>query len=813
MKKKNKYICIHGHFYQPPRENAWLETIEMQDSAAPFHDWNERINFECYAPNTAARILDQAGHIVNIKNNYAHISFNFGPTLLSWMQKEDPDTYESILSADQQSMEHFDGHGSALAQVYNHIIMPLANDRDKETQIIWGIRDFENRFARKPKGMWLAETAVDTATLEVLVKHGIEYTLLAPRQAKAIKRIDDSTWTSLDGGVDPRRPYRCYLPSGKHIDLFFYDGNVAQDVAFKGLLNNGKGFAERLLDIFDDNESPQLVHIATDGESYGHHHSYGEMALAACLNYIEEESDTSLINYGAYLAKFPPEYEVKIHENSSWSCVHGVERWRSNCGCNTGGKPHWNQNWRQPLRELLNWLREELIGIYEKEASKYLKDPWEARNKYIEVILNRQAYNIQQFIEGQASRTLHDDEKTTVLRLMEMQRNALLMFTSCAWFFDEVSGIETDQVLQYALRSIYYAHQVGKVDLHPEFLKRLEGIPSNMYENGASSYKKNILPSQLNLDRVGMHYAIASLFEKDPTELSLFNYKVINENFDKEIAGKYRLVMGRTTILSKITHSKKQFSFAVLYLGQQNIIGNISTAISSARFAEMRDTLIKEFRGTDLGRVIGSMQSFLGSEKFSIWHLFRDEKRAILKQITQKSLKQVEHGFREIYEDNYQLMTGMLKSKIPVPSAYKGAIQHVVNSDLHLFFEKDILNIEEINRLAEEIQVWNLEITNPQALKLAAGERIFYEIQKIDYLAIPKEQIDLLVRILSLFNDLDLDLDIWKSQNHYYILVQSFLKQKRTFPNEDWKQSFLHLGKLLDVQVDALGNIEYSVKK
>ncbi len=813
MSKKNKYICIHGHFYQPPRENAWLEAIEMQDSAAPFHDWNERINFECYAPNTAARILDDQGDIINIKNNYANISFNFGPTLLSWMQKEDPDTYESILAADQKGIEAFNGHGSALAQVYNHLIMPLANARDKETQVIWGIRDFESRFNRKPKGIWLAETAVDTATLEVLVQHGIEYTLLAPRQAKAIKRIDDTNWTSLDNrGIDPRRPYRCYLPSGKHIDLFFYDGNVAQDVAFRGLLNNGKGFAQRLLDIFDEDDLPQLVHIATDGESYGHHHHHGEMALADCLNFIQQESEVELINYGAYLEKFPPEYEVKIHENSSWSCVHGVERWRSNCGCNTGGHSNWNQNWRQPLRELLDWLRDELIVVYEKEAKKYLNDPWEARNEYIHVILNRQEYIIQQFIKKQARRELHEEEVTTVLRLLEMQRNALLMFTSCAWFFDEVSGIETDQVLQYALRTIHYTSQVANLDLHPEFLNKLENIPSNVYENGASSYKNNILPTRLNLERVGMHYAIASLFEKNPTELSLFNYRVINETFDKEIAGKYRLVTGRTTVLSKITLSQKQFSFAVLYLGQQNIIGNISTDISKERFIEMRDTLITEFRSTDLGRVIGSMQSFLGSEKFSIWHLFRDEKRAILKQITQKSLKQVEHGFRDIYEDNYQLMTGMLKSDIPLPSAYKGAVQHVVNSDLHQFFEKDILNIAEINRLTEEIQTWDLEITNPQAIKLAAGERIFYEIRKIDYLAIPKEQLDMLVRIVSIFNDLDLELDIWKSQNHYHLLVQSFLTHKRTFPNKEWKEAFIQLGKLLNVRVDRLEKLKQSVK-
>ncbi len=805
----NKFICIHGHYYQPPRENAWLEAIEKQDSATPFHDWNERINFECYAPNTAARILESDHNIIKINNNYAQISFNFGPTLLSWLKKEDEDTHRAIIDADRQSARHFNGHGSAIAQVYNHIIMPLANERDKDTQIIWGIKEFESQFQRTPKGMWLAETAADTDTLEALVRHGIEYTILAPRQAQAFKRISDNEWTPLnDSGIDPRRPYRCFLPSGKHIDLFFYDGNVAQDVAFKGLLNDGKAFAQRLLNIFDDDDRPQLVHIATDGESYGHHHHHGEMALADCLNYIKQDSSANLINYAAYLEKFPPEYEVKIHENSSWSCVHGVERWRSNCGCNTGGNAGWSQNWRGPLRALLNWLRDELVPIYEKEISQFLLDPWKARNNYIDVILDRDIDNIHRFIQHNAKRSLTENEVTTVLRLMEMQRNAQLMFTSCAWFFDEVSGLETNQVLQYALRAIDYAKQVADVDLHPAFLEKLKAVPSNVYDNGAVSYEKEIIPTRLGLERVGMHYAIASLFEEDPNDLSLFNYKATNTSFDRNIAGNYRFITGQTIVQSKITLSKKAFSFAVLYLGQQNIIGNISTDLSKEGFLEAQRVLKEEFLGTDLGRVIGSMQSYFKSDKFSIYHLFRDEKRHILKQITEKSLHQVEHGFREIYDDNYQLMTGMLKSNIPLPIAYKGAIQHIVNTDLHRFFEQDILKIADLKRLAKEISIWKLEIADAQTLKFTAGERIFYEIRKINHAAIPSKQIRMLVEIVQIFNNLGLELDIWKSQNHYFSLLEDFLIRARTFPNEEWKSTFLELGKLLKVNTTRLNTVE-----
>ncbi|MBL7776289.1 MAG: DUF3536 domain-containing protein, partial [Saprospiraceae bacterium] len=432
MSGKNKYICVHGHFYQPPRENAWLETVEQQQSARPFHDWNERINFECYAPNAAARILDKERWIVKIRNNYNRISFNFGPTLLTWMEQNDPEAYALLLKADQRSQERYGSHGSALAQVHSHLILPLANYRDKVTQVYWGVRDFEYRFKRYPEGIWLAETAVDTETLEVLAAHGIQFTVLAPRQAKAVRKLGSASWKPVEADtIDTRRPYCCQLPSGRRISVYFYHGRVAQEVAFNGLLNNGKAFAERLLSILDDGPEAQLAHIATDGESYGHHHRFGEMALAAALNHIEDNGLATLTNYGQFLELHPPEWEVDIHENSSWSCLHGVERWRDNCGCNTGGNPGWHQRWRKPLRDTLDWLRDQLVPAYEKAARPYLADPWKARNEYIEVMLRRTDNSVREFFEQQARKTLTEQEKTKVLRLLEMQRHAVLMYTSC----------------------------------------------------------------------------------------------------------------------------------------------------------------------------------------------------------------------------------------------------------------------------------------------------------------------------------------------------------------------------------------------
>ncbi|HKG22327.1 MAG TPA: DUF3536 domain-containing protein, partial [Blastocatellia bacterium] len=365
----SRHICIHGHFYQPPRENPWLEEVELQDSSFPYHDWNQRITAECYAPNAASRILDKSGRLTDIVNNYSKISFNFGPTLLSWMERHAPAVHRTILDADGESRESFSGHGSALAQVYNHVIMPLASPRDKRTQVVWGIRDFEYRFGRKPEGMWLAETAVDIETLETLAQNGIRFTILAPRQAARV-RSPGKRWRDVSGGrVDPKQPYRYNLPSGKSIDLFFYDGPISQDVAFNNLLASGERFAGRLLRAFTGTHGQnQLVHIATDGETYGHHHRHGDMALAYCIRHIESNNLAKVTVYGEYLEKFPPAQEVEILENTSWSCAHGVERWRQNCGCSTG-REGWTQAWRSPLRQALDWLRDGLEAVYERELS------------------------------------------------------------------------------------------------------------------------------------------------------------------------------------------------------------------------------------------------------------------------------------------------------------------------------------------------------------------------------------------------------------------------------------------------------------
>ncbi len=484
----NKFICIHGHFYQPPRENPWLEAITYQESAYPFHDWNERINAECYAPNTRARILDEKGVVIERVNNYSKISFDFGPTLLSWMEFKAPDTYQAVLEADKISRETFSGHGSAMAQCYSHMIMPLADSKDKYTQVYWGIRDFEFRFKRLPEGMWLPETAVDLETLQIMADLGIRFTVLAPHQAGRL----------LDHGeLDINQPYSVRLGAGRSINVFFYNGALSQSLAFENILQDGKCFAEKLMQT-DNTDGPQLLSVATDGETYGHHHKFGDMALAFALKYIDDQVDARLTNFAEYLEKFPPQEEIEIIEKTSWSCAHGVGRWSSNCGCETGGHPEWNQGWRGPLRKALDWFQCRADSIFVEVGKGLFKDPWEARNRYIDIRINR--YDRDTFLAEQCQNSLDESKKVVVLKLLELQSNAMLMYTSCGWFFNDISGIETEQILLYAGKAIQLAEEISGEVLEPHFLELLELAESNVLEkgNGSQVYKNVIEKARMD---------------------------------------------------------------------------------------------------------------------------------------------------------------------------------------------------------------------------------------------------------------------------------------------------------------------------
>jgi len=803
------YICIHGHFYQPPRENPWLEEVEMQDSAKPYHDWNEKITEECYEQNTASRILDSEKRIIDIVNNYSKISFNFGPTLLSWLERHTPEVYKTIIETDKESRKQFSGHGPAIAQAYNHIIMPLANMRDKITQTIWGIRDFEHRFGRKPEGMWLPETAVDIETLDIMAEQGIKFVILAPYQACKVRKIGEEKWSSVSGGnINPKMPYLCKLPSGRRINLFFYDGPIANEVAFGNLLKNGENFAKRLLTRFSQaQEQPQIVHIATDGETYGHHFRFGDMALAYCIYFIESNHLAKITIYGEYLEKNPPTYEVEINENTSWSCSHGVERWRSDCGCNIGTHPRWNQKWRAPLREAMDWLRDNLISLFEKEMAVYVHDPWQARNDYIKVILDRSVQNVERFFSEHTVKKLSREEKVKVLKLLEMQRHAMLMYASDGWFFDEISGIETIQIMQYGARAMQLVREISGVDLEPNYIQILERAPSNIpeYKNGARIYNRFVKPNVIDLLRVGAHYAVSSLFKEYPETIKIYCYTANSETYEREKVENRKLAIGRARIRSDITWEESTISFAVIHLGDQNLFGGVYGHMKDDAFSKMSKNVKKVFQKGDIPEVITLIDTYFETHSYSLWHLFTDEQRKILNQILEPAQKEVEAIFRKIYKNNYPLMQTIIAIGIPPPTALSTVIGFILNMDIRKLLEDEETDLEQLQRLVEEMKKWSLE-PDKTSLEFVANQKINKLMERLYKTPEDVSLLETIDNTLKILSNIPLELNLWKAQNIYFSIHKNLcdvipIKAEPADPKaKKWSEHFKSLEEFLKVK-------------
>ena len=760
------YVCIHGHFYQPPRENPWLEAVELQDSAYPYHDWNERVTAECYAPNSAARILNAEQRIIRILNNYEKISFNFGPTLLSWLETNSPKVYRAILQADQVSRERFSGHGSAIAQAYHHIIMPLANQRDKHTQVVWGIRDFEHRFGRIPEGMWLPETAVDIETLEILAKLRIKFTILAPRQARQEGKIGGRSWKDVSGErIDPSMPYQVNLPSGRKISLFFYDSPISRAVAFEDLLANGEGFAKRLMAGFaeDLRPWPELVHIATDGETYGHHHRFGEMALASALAYIESNQFAQLTNYGEYLERHPPIHRVEILENSSWSCIHGIERWRSNCGCNSGGRAGWNQEWRQPLREALDWLRDTLAPKYEQRTRELLKDAWAARNEYIDVVLDRSDESVERFLKKHSVRELDANERVEVLRLLELQRHAMLMYTSCGWFFDEVSGIETVQVLHYAGRAIDLAEQVFGDRLEADFLQRLAKAKSNVPEHGdgARIYESFVKPSRVDLLKVGSHYAVSEIFEPHGENAELYCYTVDRKEHTCRQLGTAKLVMGKARFASTITQESAMLDFGAVHFGKHHLAAWVradSAEGDGARLNELIESFSQDGKN-DEAEIRSRLRQAFG-EVHSLQALFRDEQRKVLAVLSNSVLAEVDAAHRQVYERHAEFMQFLTGSGMPLPKSFQAAARSALNSFLRDELAADELRTDRIHSLLGEVKALEI-ILDAATLGFVLRKRIEKMAEAVAANVADVRQIEQLQKAVALARSLPFAVDLW----------------------------------------------------
>ena len=807
-----RYVCIHGHFYQPPRENPWLEEVELQESAYPFHDWNMRVNEECYRQNAASRILGPDRKIINIVNNYSNMSFNFGPTLLSWLELHEPDVYDSILEADKKSMQQFSGHGAAIAQVYNHMILPLANTRDKHTQVIWGIEDFKNRFEREPEGMWLPETAVNTDSLEVLAEYGIKFTILAPHQAQKVRKIGVGRWGDVKkDSLDITMPYLCNLPSGKSIVLFFYNGNVANGVAYGGLLHSGKDFADKLIDAFNKNKNEsQLIHIATDGESFGHHHRYGDMALAYCLHYIKTNNLAKITIYSEYLEKFPPTHEVQIVENTSWSCAHGIERWKSNCGCSGKKEFSGKQQWREPLRNSMDWLRDRLAENFETSLSQYCSDPWKVRNEYIKVVNDRSEENVIDFFEevtnqsdSEEPKELDLSDKIKFFKLMETQRMSMLMFTSCGWFFDNITGIETLQVMQYAARAMQLYHELTGTDLLDQFKAIIVKAPANLVNvnNGKEAYEKFVEPTRIDLNRVGAHIALSSIFmDSLEDEQNIYCYTVHIRDYKDARAGFQKLATGRISIRSNIILEEHSVDFATLHLGAHNLFTAIESPRNEQEFQQIRNELETGLYNGQTNEVMREINIKFSRHSYTIWHLFKDEQRRLVYDLLKGTWDNAETSFRHIYEDNYSIMLMLRNMNMNLPKVLAAPAEFIINQDLFREIQDEDMSIDRLKELTDEAARLDLQL-DKETLRFEASAKInnlmeTFETANIDWVNDDIELLSIIERALSIFKKIVPDMDLQLAQNILFTIGKEKypqMKEKASQQNEEaveWVELF-----------------------
>ncbi len=777
-----RYACIHGHFYQPPRENPWLGVVEAEDSAAPHHDWNERIDAECYAANASARVLDGRGRITAIVSNYERISFNVGPTLLSWMERADRATYEAILEADRASAIRLGGHGNAIAQAYGHAILPLADPRDRATQVRWGIADFRRRFGRAPEGMWLPETAVDTPTLEELARCGIGFTILAPHQAAAVAPIDADEWTATPpGSIDTTIPYRCDLPSGRSIALFFYDGPLAQAVAFGGLLADGREYARRLAALVPSAAAagPRLAHVATDGETYGHHHRFGDMALAAALRAVEQDHGLRVVNYGWFLARNPPRMRARIREGTSWSCAHGVQRWRADCGCAAGRGQGWNQAWRAPLRSALESLKAGLDAVFEREGGWAPADPWRARDEYVEVVLDRSQSAVDRFLDRHRAGPLDPAGVVRALRALEMQRAGLLMFTSCGWFFDDVGGIETVQVLKYACRAAHLAKTLSGEDLETPLLAALERARSNVPAIGdaAAVYRRQVLPLAVDLRRVAAHHAIAGVL--DPAEAEpkpAYSYEVQRLDWAEEEWSDSRLAVGRVMVTSVDTRESAESGVALLYFGGHDFRCDVFEPGEPEAFAQVRDELLDKYTRHSLSDVVTAMNRRFGEAgSFTLRDAFLEERRRILAGVVARTLADLEAQYVAFHREHGRLLAYLAGSGAPLPEAFRIAAEFALSREaepiVRALAERAadpvtcLLDdsIDDLRRVAAQASELGVRLRS-ERLRAALAEALPRLVDSLGS-RIDAARVEAIGALLDLAVQSALPLDLWRVQN------------------------------------------------
>ncbi len=777
----DKWVCIHGHFYQPPRENPWLEAIEPQPSAHPYRDWNARITAECYRPNAAARVVDGTNHIIEIVDNYQRMSFNVGPTLMSWMEDFAPDVHASLIEADRASARRFGGHGSAMAQVYNHVIMPLASPRDRATQVRWGIADFVHRYGRRPEGMWLAECAVDIPSLEALAAEGILFTVLAPYQARAW-RPPNGAWRTEP--IDPGRAYRCPLPSGRSIDLFFYDGQTAQAVAFERLLADGHQIIARMTarGPTEDGAAP-LCHIATDGETYGHHHRYGDMALAWALSQVEHGwNGARLTNYAEFRTVVPAVWEVQLAEHTSWSCVHGTARWREDCGCNSGGHPGWNQAWRRPLRDAFDWLREQAAAALEHVGRLLFHDAWAARDAYIEVLLHRTAEARDQFLAVHASHVLDPSERVRALSLMEMARHAMLMYTSCGWFFDELSGIETVQCMQYAARVAELIEDIGGDAVEGELVHRLALARSNLLDegDGRKVWAQRVRPARIDPEKVCAHVAVHTLVEPDAVKsVDVYGYHVDFIDRIERRSGRARLVAGTVRVRSRLTEAATALCFAGLHLGEQHVTGGIRPPMEEAAWGRVLDELSGAFKTADVFAAQRVIDHHFPGAQLSLSALLPGSRERVLGAVLGDAIAEAESELADAYDAKVPLIRWLVAHELPVPDVLRTTAEATLRRRVLANMRATSPSFQQLREhMTEAIEV-RVSLDTPE-IALAASEALGLLLERVvgDGSELDAVLLDAVTAAADVAAKMRSAVDMWNAQNATWRLLKRLSELK-----------------------------------
>ncbi|MEH2178761.1 DUF3536 domain-containing protein [Nostoc sp.] len=871
-KANGVYVTVHGHFYQPPRENPYLDAIERQPSAAPFHDWNERIHWECYRPNAFARVLNDRGEVVGIVNNYEYFSFNIGPTLMSWLERYDVEVYQRILEADAKSSQRLHGHGNAIAQVYNHIIMPLANERDKYTQIRWGKEDFRSRFGRDPEGMWLAETGVDYPTLEALVAEGIRFIILAPSQALRCRPFPTEDhphpeWLEVGGSqIDPTRPYRCYLQPTldtsssslsaiatkskedrkeelPYIDIFFYDGPISRDMGFSDVVYNSSRFGGRIGSaVRGDHRPAQLISVATDGETFGHHKKGTEKTLAYAFSKEFPQQGWTVTNFAHYLSLNSPSWEVELKSVTAWSCAHGVGRWQDDCGCGGEGSV-WHQKWRRPLRDALNWLRDQLIEVYTEHGRQLFRDPWLARDEYIQVMRDRSASNVNRFLARHQTHKLTAAEQVDALRLLEMQRHALLMFTSCGWFFEEISRPEGTQILRYAARALELAGEVAGVQLEKGFVKRLGLAPSNVddFKHGAEIYRQLVLTAQLGFKQVAAHYAITSLFtNQKPAETHnslprkdaaakqsqryhkrVYCYSANELDYQLQRMGALTLAVGNLKLVSEITWESEHLVFAVLHLGGWDFHCCIQQFTGRRDYSQLKEKLFGALKQASAAHTILAMTQLFGEEAFSLQNLFAEERHRIMGLLSQETLARLGQLYTQAYRDNYGVLMAFHRDEIAVPQELQVAADIALGHRCLMTLrslEQEIADpqkswsyILELEAIATEAKHLRCRLNIPDG-KQMLEQLIARSLWQLLYDANGSfnADIQLLERLIDVGDQLNIDISLQRSQELYFSCLHSQIAPVciTSLGNEADNQclQLLKLGKKLAVDVSSISN-------